>query len=268
MPCDTYILFFLYLSARHCTLGVICQHTDNVGVGDIDEFNRNNFNLGKFKLKMRLVSIDIWTFGKIQESSIIQCWSQSKERIPKSCKKNYHCIQLSTKLIWYMKGCKTPLNAWKTLYNVHQTRSLSTIFLFVTSVWGTRCKKINYWTTCRSTPLCGGTHNNEDLVLTLLDSLPPLSYKHLITALKMMLMKDLIIKFMTSCLIHEMSKKWNTWLPIRWHTYDIIIACNVQLDDDIVMLVVGIGFIVVGALMRGKIKIILTIFSMCLSCSQ
>lgn len=113
LPCDTYILFFLYLRARHCTLGVICQHTDNVGVGDIDEFNRNNFKLGKFKLKMRLVPLIFGHFGKIQESSIIQCWSQSKERIPKLCKKNHHCIQLSTKLIWYMKGCKTPLNAWK-----------------------------------------------------------------------------------------------------------------------------------------------------------
>lgn len=44
-----------------------------------------------------------------------------------------------------------------------------------------------------------------DCVLTLLKNLPP-SYKHLIAASWIVLMKELTMKYMMTCLMHEMSK--------------------------------------------------------------
>ena len=45
---------------------------------------------------------------------------------------------------------------------------------------------------------------NEDVILVLVENLPPL-YKYLITTLKKMLLKELIVKYVTTHLIHRMS---------------------------------------------------------------
>ena len=47
---------------------------------------------------------------------------------------------------------------------------------------------------------------SEDIEMTLLERLPPL-YKYLITILEMMSMKELIIEYITSRSMHEMSKR-------------------------------------------------------------
>ena len=46
---------------------------------------------------------------------------------------------------------------------------------------------------------------NEDVDMTLLESLPPL-YESLITILETMPMKELTKKYVTTCLMHKMSK--------------------------------------------------------------
>jgi hypothetical protein len=47
---------------------------------------------------------------------------------------------------------------------------------------------------------------DEDVVMTLLESLPP-SYEYLITPLETLPMKDLTMEFVTARLMHEVSKK-------------------------------------------------------------
>jgi hypothetical protein len=47
---------------------------------------------------------------------------------------------------------------------------------------------------------------DEDVVMTLLESLPP-SYEYLITALETLPMQDLTMEFVTTRLIHEVSKR-------------------------------------------------------------
>lgn len=54
--------------------------------------------------------------------------------------------------------------------------------------------------TCLDVPV-----KSEDIVMILLESLLPL-YKYLITVLETMLMKELTMEFVTSCLMHEMLK--------------------------------------------------------------
>ncbi len=47
---------------------------------------------------------------------------------------------------------------------------------------------------------------DEDVVMTLLESLPP-SYEYLITALETLPMQDLTMEFVTARLMHEVSKR-------------------------------------------------------------
>jgi hypothetical protein len=47
---------------------------------------------------------------------------------------------------------------------------------------------------------------DEDVVMTLLDSLPP-SFEHLITALETRPMKELTLDFITARLMYEVSKR-------------------------------------------------------------
>ncbi len=47
---------------------------------------------------------------------------------------------------------------------------------------------------------------DEDVVMTLLESLPP-SYEYLIIALETLPMKDLTMEFVTARLMHEVSKR-------------------------------------------------------------
>ncbi len=47
---------------------------------------------------------------------------------------------------------------------------------------------------------------DEDVVMTLLESLPP-SYKYLITALETLPMQDLTMEYVTARLMHEVSKR-------------------------------------------------------------
>lgn len=59
--------------------------------------------------------------------------------------------------------------------------------------------------TCKSTCMFGNIVREEDIVRILFESLP-MSYEYLITALETMLMKDLTMKYVTACLMPNMSK--------------------------------------------------------------
>ena len=100
------------------------------------------------------------------------------------------------------------------LCNIHETKSLSNIF-FIRCKFFTikmdenndildhinKVKSLADQLTCLEVPM-----KNEDVVLTLLDSLPP-SFDHLITALKTRLMSELTLDFITTRLMHEVSKR-------------------------------------------------------------
>jgi transposase InsO family protein len=114
----------------------------------------------------------------------------------------------------HIKSCKGPAEAWKTLCNIHETRSLSNI-LFIRRKFFTckmeegdnlldhinKVKALADQLTCLEVPL-----RDEDVVMTLLDSLPP-SYEYLITALETRPINELTMDFVTARLMHEMSKR-------------------------------------------------------------
>ena len=114
----------------------------------------------------------------------------------------------------HIKHCKRPAEAWKTLCNIHETKSLSNI-LFLRCKFFTikmqedddmldhinKVKSLADQLTCLEMAI-----KDEDVVMTLLDSLP-ISYERLITILQTRSMKELTLEFITTRLMHEVTKK-------------------------------------------------------------
>ncbi len=114
----------------------------------------------------------------------------------------------------HIKRCKGPAEAWKTLCNILETRSLSNI-LFIHCKFFTckmqegedlldhinKVKALVDQLACLEVPV-----RDEDVVMTLLESLPP-SYEYLITTLETLPMQDLTMEFVTARLMHEVSKR-------------------------------------------------------------
>ncbi len=123
-------------------------------------------------------------------------------------------INLVDSQLHHIKRCKGPAEAWKTLCNIHETRSLLNI-LFTRRKFFTckmqegedlldhinKVKALADQLACLEVPV-----RDEDVVMTLLESLPP-SYEYLITALETLPMQDLTMEFVTTRLIHEVSKR-------------------------------------------------------------
>jgi hypothetical protein len=122
-------------------------------------------------------------------------------------------INLVDSQLHHIKRCKGPAEAWKTLYNIHETWSLSNI-LFICHKFFTckmqegedlldhinKVKALADQLACLEVPV-----TDEDVVMTLLESLPPSEY--LITALETLPMQDLTMEFVTARLMHEVSKR-------------------------------------------------------------
>ena len=104
----------------------------------------------------------------------------------------------------------------QTFYNIHEMKSLSNIF-FVPRKFFTckmkegddlldhvnKIKTLAAHLTCLEVPV-----REEKIIMTLLESLSA-SYEYLITALETMLMKELMMKYVMTSFMHEMSKRKN-----------------------------------------------------------
>jgi hypothetical protein len=190
---------------------------ENDGLISVDKFGGENFNLYKFKLEMAMSTKDLW---EIVDGSELPPPSTASDEVKKAyerrCKKAFAIIAMSLvdKELAHIKGCKGPAEAWKTLCNIHETKSLSNI-LFIRRKFFTikmdesddilthinKVKSLADQLTCLEVPM-----KDEDVVMTLLDSLPP-SFEHLITALETRPMKELTLDFITARLMHEVSKR-------------------------------------------------------------
>ena len=99
----------------------------------IDKFKGENFGLWKFRMEMVLSSMDLWEIVEDTEEP------PSKDDDPKVIKDYNRRVKKAMSVIGlslvdnqlaHIKGCKGPAEAWKTLCNIHETKSLSNI-LFV-----------------------------------------------------------------------------------------------------------------------------------------
>ena len=113
----------------------------------------------------------------------------------------------------HIKGCTGLSEAWETLCNIHETKSLSNIlflkrmFFTIKMEEGTdilqhihKVKSLADQLLVLEVPLRG-----EDVVMTLFDSLPP-SFDYQIMAFETRNFKELTMEFVTARLVHEESK--------------------------------------------------------------
>ena len=105
----------------------------------IDKFNEGKFNLWKFKIKLLLVPMDLWdSVDWSKKPSPSNADSKVLKEYQKLVKKAMSMIGLNVadNQLTHIKSCKKPVQAWKILYNIHETKSLSKIFFI-------RCKFLN-----------------------------------------------------------------------------------------------------------------------------
>jgi transposase InsO family protein len=183
----------------------------------IDKFKGENFNLWKFKMEMVLASMDLWEIvDDSEEAPADDADTKVKKDYDRRAKKAMSIIGLNLvdSQLAHIRSCKGPAEAWRTLCNIHETRSLSNI-LFIRRKFFTskmqegddllnhinQVKALADQLNCLEVPV-----TEDDVVMTLLESLPP-SFEHLITALETLQMKNLTMEFVTARLMHEVSKR-------------------------------------------------------------
>ena len=173
-------------------MGVNIGSFENESARVIDKFKGDNFNLWKFKMEMVLESMDLWEI--VEETEEPPSFDDDPKVIKdynRRVKKAMSVIGLNLvdNQLAHIKSCKGPAEAWKTLCNIHETKSLSNI-LFIRRKFFTikmqegddllthinQVKALADQLTCLEVPV-----REEDVVMTLLESLPP-SFESLITA--------------------------------------------------------------------------------------
>ena len=103
----------------------------------------------------------------------------------------HHCHEFDDKELAHIKGCEGLAEAWRTLCTIHKTKNLSSILFLRRKFFAikmdksddilehiNKVKSLADQLTCLEVPM-----KDKDVVMTLLDSLPP-SFEHLITALE------------------------------------------------------------------------------------
>lgn len=113
------------------------------GARIIDKFIEKYFNTWRFKIDIRLASMDIWGIvDKSKASSPSNVDPLVKKDCQRRVKKTMSIIAFSSvdNQLGHIRGFKGPAKAWKILCNIHKTRSLANI-LFVHRKFFT-CKKM------------------------------------------------------------------------------------------------------------------------------
>ena len=183
----------------------------------MEKFDGTDFHLWKFKIEMLLASKDLWEIVEGSEEPPLE------EGDPKELKAFQRRSKLALSIIAtnlvnqqaaHIQHCRDPTSAWQILCGVHEQRSLSNI-LFLRRKFFTiqmqdggdmldhinKVKALAGQLACLEVPLRG-----EDVVMTLLQSLPD-SFDYLIAALETRPLTELTIEYVTSRLMHEVTKK-------------------------------------------------------------
>ena len=114
----------------------------------------------------------------------------------------------------YIRSCKTPREAWVKLCNIHEAKSLANILFLRRKFFTIKMEEeddmlahINK-VKALADQLNGAdvTISDGDVVMTLLESLPP-SYEYLIVAMESRPISELTLDYVTSRLLHELSRR-------------------------------------------------------------
>ena len=183
----------------------------------VDKFNGDNFSLFKFKMEMILDEKDLWNIVEGNEEAPSSD-NDSKDIL--AFKKRERtafrilCTHMVDAQIQHVKSCKGAAQAWKTLCGIHETKGLANV-LFLRRKFFTmkmqetddllqhinKVKTLADQLDALDVPVTEG-----DIVMTILESLPP-SFENLIVAMETKDIKELTLTYVTSRLMHEVTRK-------------------------------------------------------------
>jgi hypothetical protein len=183
----------------------------------VDKFNGDNFSLFKFKMEMILAEKDLWDIvvGTEKAPSI-----ESDEKVISAFKKRERvafCILYNHRVdaqIQHVKSCKGAMEAWKTLCGIHETRGLANMLFLRRKLFTMKMQEpddllqyINKVTTLVDQLEALDVLVTEgDNMMTILESLPS-SFENLIVAMETKDIKELTLIYVTSRLMHEVTRK-------------------------------------------------------------
>ena len=183
----------------------------------VEKFNGDNFSLFKFKMEMILDEKDLWDLVEGSEEAPS---SGSDPKVIAAFRKRERtafrilCSHMVDAQIQHVKSCKGAAEAWKVLCGIHETKGLANV-LFLRRKFFTmkmqetddllqhinKVKTLADQLDALDVPVTEG-----DIVMTLLESLPP-SFENLIVAMETKDIKELTLAFVTSRLMHEVTRK-------------------------------------------------------------
>ena len=183
----------------------------------VDKFNGDNFSLFKFKMEMILDEKDLWDIVEGTEKAPP---IGSDEKVILAFKKRERmafrilCTHLVDAQLQHVKSCKGAAEAWKTLCGIHETKGLANV-LFLRRKFFTmkmqesddllqhinKVKTLADQLEALDVPVTEG-----DIVMTILESLPS-SFENLIVAMETKDIKELTLAYVTSRLMHEVTRK-------------------------------------------------------------
>ena len=118
--------------------------SDNEGLEIVDKFNGENFSLWKFKMEMVLALSDLWDIVDESEGAPpSNADVKNKKAFEKQSKTAFGIITINLvdKEMAHIKHCKGLAEAWKTLCNIHETKSLSNILFFIRKFFTIKMQK-------------------------------------------------------------------------------------------------------------------------------
>ena len=183
----------------------------------VDKFNGENFSLFKFKMEMILDEKDLWD---LVEGTEIAPPTGSDEKLILAFKKRERtafrilCTHLVDAQLQHVKSCKGAAEAWKTLRGIHETKGLANILFLRRKFFTIKMQEsddllqhINkVKTLVDQLEALDVAVTEGDIVMTLLESLPS-SFENLIVAMETKDIKELTLTYVTSRLMHEVTRK-------------------------------------------------------------
>jgi transposase InsO family protein len=183
----------------------------------VDKFDGVNFHLWKFKMEMVMAEKELW---EIVEGSEEPPFSSTDPRIMQAYtrreKKAFAilALNLADSQLAHIRSCKTPAEAWSKLCNIHEAKTLANILFlrrkFFTIKMGEEDDMLAHINKVKALADqlngCDVSVTDGDIVMTLLESLPS-SYEYLIVAMESRPITELTLDYVTSRLLHELSRR-------------------------------------------------------------
>ena len=183
----------------------------------VDKFNGENFSLFKFKMEMILDEKDLWD---LVEGMEIAPSTGSDEKLILAFKKRERtafrilCTHLVDAQLQHVKSWKGAVEAWKTLCGIHETKGLANVLFLRHKFFTIKVQEsddlLQYINKVKilanQLEALDVAVTEGDIVMTLLESLPS-SFENLIVAKETKDLKELTLTYVTSRLMHEVTRK-------------------------------------------------------------